>query len=57
MVLDTKVVSDYCKQLLETKYPANCLPYDHVLFGDIVGLRAHFENAENVDKQFNGDER
>ena len=56
-ILDLELVSDHCKKISATKYPANCLSYDHVLVGDISGLRAHFENAEDVDKQFNTDER
>jgi len=38
-------------------YPSKCYPLYHAVVGDIQGLRAHFENSENVDKQFNRDKR
>ena len=56
-ILDIELISDQCRRQFSERYPANCLPSDHVLFGDIAGVRAHFDNAENVDIQFNNDER
>jgi len=56
-ILVVKLVSDQCRREFNDKYPANCLPHDHIVSRDIIGVRAHFDNAENVDKQFNTDER
>jgi len=57
IIPDIELVSDQCRRQFNEKYPANCLPRDHLCSGDIAGVRAHFYNAENVDKQFNSDQR
>ena len=61
-ITDIELLSNYCRELIareypQVRYPSNCYPLYHAVVGDIDGLRAHFKNAENIDKQLNKNER
>ena len=39
------------------RFPSKYSPLYYAVVGDMDGMHAHFENAENIDQQFNEDKR